>query len=263
MATATAKLITPDAYPINTMKRIIITFLIIIAIVAFFVHRLDTRLFVANSTPRAIKAQTDLKFDSFAASIEAEGGPNHAIGKIDVISFSDDTYHKELMQLHGMFAGFLKLYEHKTGVTLNDRQRFQIARALAVARLSQMLYEAEIAKVDDSNPNLVKISIPAYGDQGNGLHDFLVDKITKNTGDPKLAAALADDMGRNLDHYGAYSQNIEMTQKPESINGRPVTAVMIANTSMAAPGIPMTYGSNYPRGDMHEFTPFEAFLAKQ
>jgi hypothetical protein len=239
-------------------KRIILIFIIALALLLLYIHHHGTRLAVTAGTQHAALVQNGLKSAGLAASIE-QNKPQ-ATGKIDLLMFNDPLFHKELMQLRQRYTGSLGLYERKTGVSLSAKQQSNIARALAEARLSQMLYEAEIAQVDDSNPNLVKISVPAYADEGAGLRDFLIDKITKYTGDPALAQALADDMGRNLDRYGAYSQKMELTQMPEAIDGVPVTAVTIATQTMAAPGIPTSSLGSFPRGQMQDYTPFEAFL---
>lgn len=234
------------------MKKVIIITLLIVAAL-LYVHHKDARLAVTTSTPHAVLVQNTLKNSSAPALSNAQSE-----GKIPLLGANDQLFHHELMALNREFTGFLGLYQRKSGVTLTAKQQDNIARALAMARLSQMLYEAEIAKVDDSNPAVVKVSIPAY--DGDSLRDFLVNKITEDTNDPALARSIADDMGRNFDHYGTYSQNLEMTQRPDAINGHPVTAVMITNKTMAAPGIPVASNSSYLKDDLHEFTPFGVFL---
>lgn len=248
-------------------KKTIIVFAVLL--VAFLAYRHFTQLSVRASTAHAAFVQNSLKSVSYQASVEAN--KPQAVGKIDVISFNDATFHNELMRLHRQYLGYLDAYqrfhpdEAATLSHLTAKQRYNIARAMAVARLSQTLYEAEIANVDDSDPAVLKVSVPSYASEGNGIRDFLIDKITKSSQDPALAKAMTDRLAGNFSRYGEFSQNVEMTQKViAGDNGQPLTHVTLVDKSAvritSGMVVPMTVVSSFLKDQMYEYTPFAAFL---
>jgi hypothetical protein len=237
-------------------KKNLLPILLVLAVMCF-IHHQETKLAVTTTTARAAAIQSYLK--SAAVTASNEGDKPQASDKIPLVDFNSPIFHMDLLGLAQGAAVNLWLHPVQYGVTITPAQRYQIARAIAVASLGRMLYEAEIANVDDSDPSLVKVSIPAYDD--SSIRDYLIDQIAKATGNLTLAKAMAGD-GRNA---GAYSQNIVMLQKTVAgDHGEPVAIVMLDNKTMSTTlegiPVPMTIGSSFLKYQPGYYRALAAFL---
>lgn len=231
-----------------------------VILLVYVCHLSLVQLRFAPYSPHAVAVQNNLKTRA-ALPVLVEIGSPLAFGKIPIVDFNDPVYRKELIQLARSTAFWLWFRRDKDGPTLTREQCARIGVVAAQVQLSRTLYEATIANFDDSNPAVVKISIPPY--DASSLNDFLADQTTKITNDAALAQSMFGDVSHDR---GAYPQNIEMTQKTVTGNsGEPVAIVsLLDHTMVTVPilgfAVPCGNSSSFPKNQPDEYAPFVAFL---
>lgn len=235
------------------MKTKVIIAALILAVFAGFMLYHSSPKIQRALTPSAstVRGQAAVQSTATATSPAQHG--------IALISANDPVFAKEFAQLSRGYAAF-DLKELAKDFNLTPESKQALARAMATARLSQMIYEAEIAHIDASDQNHVVLSIPVYSSEGVVLRSFLQNEIAKAT-NAQAAQAFVDDLAKSFDSFGDHPQTMELTPLTKSRNGKPVSSVAIKHVTTGIAGLyTLTSGSLLDRNNMHEYTPFETLV---
>ena len=138
---------------------------------------------------------------------------------------------------------------------LDDTQLGQLVRALALAKLSQTLYEASIAKVTYQPDGSVVIAIPSYPKQGETLKKHVFETLLQGTKDQAPAFVT------EFTFFGAGTQTLTITNISEPY---PEKLYQIKHEITGLPGLfaNRTTFSGLSIRQFKQYAPFSAWLPK-
>jgi|GEM_PF-4639333 len=182
---------------------------------------------------------------SFAAS-------NKSAGAISFIDRNDAQYSTALAVVERSFFETLK--RNDATKNIGDEHLREFAKNMAVLRLSQTVYEATIAKVENRG-NSVVITIPAYKGDGAELEKFLRKHTPVDLTDSKSSRRLENQFF----DFGGNPQTITV-QVGREIDGHK-TYDITHETETKSKG-PVSIGSSLPDFQLGAYAPFAGFFPK-
>jgi hypothetical protein len=207
--------------------KILVSVVVLASIVLFEVFRpravltppVNSATVTSAATSIVAKADVSANIAKAAASRLVAGNQ-----QIPLLSPTNPAFSPEIKGLSMGYALVLSYYGKTHSLSGQDVDK--IATAMAVARMSQMLYEAEIATVTSADAKHVSIAIPVYADDAASLKDYLNNEVAQVTGSQGTDDQLTGIMDGCLQHFGSYPQTLDFSKSDTtSSKGEPVYVI--------------------------------------
>ncbi len=242
------------------MKKIFIATVLVIMAISVAFYRLHPGHFTPDYQARPQTVSTSVPALAQESMEAAPSMQFHQIaGQIALIDPQHSPFRHELNDLARSYYGLLLTYKGKYFMTADQQKA--AAKAMAIARLSQMLYEAEIATISADNPAKVVISIPAYASDAASLRDFLKDALAESVGQQLASSMMSDLINRNFDFFGEHPQALELTPSNETLHGQPVYSIKHTTTGVLGAGQMVSY-SLLPKSRLGSYVAFAPYLPR-
>lgn len=242
------------------MKRrpeVIVAFVLVSAALAIFftgrgcrptANRTTTGAVVASDAAPSPAPQTPPITDTLTI-------PSPPTDEIPLIDGRDPAHAEALARIEHWFVRYLSEVDFVD--RLSDQQLGELVRRLALARLSQSLYEAKIAAVERKSDGSVVISVPAYDRAGAKLSDYVARDLLREMTDARQRTRV------QLQFYGyghspqTFTVNLIRDQK--GWNDELLYSIT-HELHAVPPDIPMTLGSGLAIRQLGQYAPLARFF---